>query len=431
MPEPITTEQVEKLEKTLSDVRERAERLEEQVKAGGGTAELKEQVDKTNKELDDLKAKYQEANDRLEKAETALNRPPMGGDTGSVEVKAEDLRAFRRMTKAETAGESEFVATKAALQEYMRKGRTADELKALSVESEPDGGYMVMPDTSGRIVQFVYDTSPMRRFAAAQTIGTDRLEGFFDIDEAASGWIGETASRTETSTPELGKYEIPVHELYANPRLTQKIIDDAMIDMEDWLAGKVQRRFARDEATAFVNGDGIVKPRGFNTYALGTPVSTSVDGFKKIQPTYTSSNGAFPATDPADVLSDCIHTMKQEYRAGAIWAMNRTTLGRVRTLKDADGNYILLPDFREGLTERVLGYQVAEFNDLGDYTTTDERAIYFANFGEGYQIVDRAGIRVLRDPYSAKPYVQLYTTKRVGGDVINFDALKAIVFGSA
>ena len=131
------------------------------------------------------------------------------------------------------------------------------------------------------------------------------------------------------------------------------------------------------------------------------------------------------------MLSDCIHTMKQEYRAGAVWAMSRTTLGAVRTLKDSNGRYILLPDFREGLTERVLGYQVAEFNDLDDYTTTDARAIYFANFSEGYQIVDRAGIRVLRDPYSAKPYVQLYTTKRVGGDVVNFDAIKAIVFGSA
>jgi len=299
MPEQITTEQVEKLEKTLHDVRERAERLEEQMKAGGGTAELKEQVESANKELDDLKSKYAETLERVEKAETAMNRPGFHA-SGEGEVEAKHLRQYGHLAKLkgmEAPSESEYLEAKAALGKYMRRGNEVPELKALSVDSQPDGGYFVMPDTSGRIVQFVYDTSPMRRFASQQTIGTDRLEGFFDIDEASSGWVGEQGSRTETGTPDLGKYEIPVHELYANPRLTQKIIDDAEVDMESWLADKVQRRFARDEATAFVNGDGVLKPRGFNTYSLGTPVSTSVSGFSVIQPTYTSADGAFPATD--------------------------------------------------------------------------------------------------------------------------------------
>ncbi len=320
---------------------------------------------------------------------------------------------------------SDMDAYKAAFDTFLRKDERslgANEVKALSVGSDPDGGYVVHPDLSGRIVMKVFESSPMRAYASIQTISTDALEGIFDLDEAASGWVGETDARTETGTPQIGKWRIPVHELYAKPKATQKLLDDNEINMEAWLASKVSEKFARDEASAFVVGSGVNKPRGFLTYASGSTLPGTMERF------ITGVNGAFAAApNGGDVLINALYGLKAQYRANATWFMNRATLKLTRKLKDSDGAYLWSPGIAAGQPASLLGYPVASFEDMPD-PATDSLSIAVGDMREAYQIVDRVGIRTLRDPFSAKPYVEFYTTKRVGGDVVNFEALKLIEF---
>jgi len=318
-------------------------------------------------------------------------------------------------------------AYKAAFDRFLRKGEevmSVDERKALSVGSDPDGGYVVNPDLSGRIVMKVFESSPMRAYASIQVISSDALEGLFDLEEASSGWVGETDSRAETNTPQLGKWRIPVHELYAKPKATQKLLDDASINMEAWLASKVAEKFARDEANAFVVGNGVNKPRGFLTYASGTTLPGTIEQFP------TGASGALAsAPDGGDALINALYGLKQQYRANATWFMNRATTKLVRKAKDSDGAYLWSPGIQAGQPATLLGYPVAAFEDMPD-PASNSLSIAVGDMREAYQIVDRLGIRTLRDPYSAKPYVEFYTTKRVGGDVVNFEAIKLVKLGS-
>ena len=338
-------------------------------------------------------------------------------------AKASSALLNRPVVSAYTANEA--MAYKAAQDAYLRKGEkvlSADELKALSVGGDPDGGYVVHPDMSGRIVQKVFETSPMRAYASIQVISSDALEGLFDLDEAASGWVGETQSRAETNTPQLDKWRIPVHELYAKPKATQKLLDDASINMEAWLAAKVAEKFARDEAAAFVSGNGVGKPRGFLTYANGTTLPGTIEQFKS-----GASAALAAAPDGGDALINALYGLKQQYRANATWFMNRATTALVRKAKDSDGAYLWSPGVQAGQPATLLGYPVASFEDMPD-PAASSLSIAVGDMREAYQIVDRIGIRTLRDPYSSKPYVEFYTTKRVGGDVVNFEALKLIRF---
>lgn len=352
------------------------------------------------------------------------------GNTVDLDAKALEwagLNARRRGTRVEAYSAGDLDGYKAAFDAFLRKGDElmgVDERKALSVGTDPDGGYVVHPDMSGRIVQKVFETSPMRAYAAIQVIGTDALEGLHDLNEASSGWVGETDSRTETNTPQLGKWRIPVHEIYAKPKATQKLLDDASINMEAWLAGKVADKFARTEAAAFVNGSGVNQPRGFLTYADGTTLPGTIERVK------TGASGAFAAApNGGDVLVNALYSLKAAYRANATWFMNRATFKLVRKLKDSDGAYLWQPGITVGQPASILGYAAASFEDMPD-PASGSLSIAVGDMREAYQIVDRIGIRTLRDPYSAKPYVEFYTTKRVGGDVLNFEAIKLIEFGS-
>jgi HK97 family phage major capsid protein len=319
-------------------------------------------------------------------------------------------------------------AYREAADRYMKKGMDAlsqDERKALSVGFDPSGGYVVTPDMSGRIVTKVDETSPMRAFASIQTISTDALEGLFDLERAAAVWVGETAARNQTATPNLGKWRIPVHELAAMPAATQKLLDDASLNMEAWLADKVALEFSLAENAAFVGGDGVDKPRGFLTYSAGTTLPGTIEDFR------TGANGAFAAAPSGgDVLIDALYGLKAPYRANATWFMNRATTKLTRKLKDNDGAYLWSPGIAAGQPATLLGYPVAAFEDMPNPTTTGAKAIAVGDMRAAYQIVDRAGIRVLRDPFTAKPFVLFYTTKRTGGDVVNFEAIKTISFQS-
>jgi len=350
------------------------------------------------------------------------------GEVVDLDRKAQEwasMNARRRGAVAGSFGAADMDGYKAAFDTFLRKGEEVmgpEERKALSVGTDPDGGYVVNPDLSGRIVMKVFESSQMRAYASIQVISSDALEGLFDLNEASSGWVGETDSRPETNTPQLGKWRIPAHELYAKPKATQKLLDDASINMEAWLASKVAEKFARDEANAFVVGNGVNKPRGFLTFSSGTTLPGTIERFD------TGVNGAFAAApNGGDVLINALYGLKQQYRANATWFMNRATLKLTRKLKDSDGAYLWSPGIAAGQPASLLGYPVASFEDMPD-PATDSLSIAVGDMREAYQIVDRLGIRTLRDPYSAKPYVEFYTTKRVGGDVVNFEALKLIEF---
>lgn len=350
------------------------------------------------------------------------------GEVVDLDRKAQEwasMNARRRGAVVGSFGAADMDGYKAAFDTFLRKGEEVmgpDERKALSVGTDPDGGYVVNPDLSGRIVMKVFESSPMRAYASVQVISSDALEGLFDLNEASSGWVGETDSRPETNTPQLGKWRIPAHELYAKPKATQKLLDDASINMEAWLASKVAEKFARDEANAFVVGNGVNKPRGFLTFPSGTTLPGTIERFD------TGVNGAFAAApNGGDVLINALYGLKQQYRANATWFMNRATLKLTRKLKDSDGAYLWSPGIAAGQPASLLGYPVASFEDMPD-PATDSLSIAVGDMREAYQIVDRLGIRTLRDPYSAKPYVEFYTTKRVGGEVVNFEAIKLIEF---
>jgi len=351
------------------------------------------------------------------------------GDIVDMEkLMAEKTAAFDRQIKsfgitAPNADGEALDGYKTAEQAYWRKGldvMSDAERKALSVGGDANGGFVVNPDMSGRVVQKVFETSPMRAYASVQVISTDALEGLFDLNEAGFGWVEETGARAETSTPDLGKYRIPVHEMFAKPTATQKLLDDAELDMEAWLAGKVADRFARAENAAFVNGDGVSKPRGFLTYDAGTTLPG------QIQQRNSGASGAFPsAAGGGDVLIDALYDLKAPYKANATWAMSRATSKLVRKLKDTTGDYLWTPGIAAGQPATLLGYPVASFEDMPD-PAAGSLSVAVADWAQAYQIVDRIGIRTLRDPYSSKPYIEFYSTKRVGGDVVNFEAIKLI-----
>jgi len=303
-------------------------------------------------------------------------------------------------------------------------GLSTDISMALSVGSDPSGGYMVPPDTSGRLIDLIYQTSPMREVANIQTIGVDALEGPRDLDEADSGWVGEQDTRSETDTPTLGEYRIPVEEQYAMPKTTQKLLDDGQFDVEGWLVGKVSSKMSRVENTAFVSGNGVKKPRGFLTYPAGTP---SASAFEVIQQVASGAAGDFAATNPGDPLIDMTYALKAPLRGGAIWAMNSLAEAEVRKLKDGDGNYLWQPNFGEHRGGLLLGYPVRNFEDMPDIAA-NSLSVAFGNFRAGYTIVDRIGFRILRDPLTQKGYVLFYVTKRTGGDVDNFEAIKIMKF---
>lgn len=391
-------------------------------KSTSEASELTEKVEKMNSRIDELETQKAEL-------ERKMARKAMQSERESVDIEYK-ARQFSDTLTAKTGrvveidGEGLGLYEK-ALTKYMRGDKDrldADEVKALSVGSDPDGGYTVTPDMSGRIVEKVFETSPMRQVASVQSINGPSLEGLYDLDEAGSGWVAETGARTETATPELAKWSIPVHEQYANPRATQKLLDDSSLNMEQWLANKVQSKFSRSENTAFVNGDGNGKPRGFLTYAAGTTLPGTIEQKN------TGVSGGFAGSGAGgDTFYDLVYALKAPYRSGARFACNRLTLAAIRKIKDSDGNYVWQMGLAAGQPSTIAGYPVIDFEDMPNIAA-NSLSIAFGNFAEAYQIVDRLGTRVVRDPYSSKPYIEFYTVKRVGGDVIDFDAIKLMKF---
>ena len=296
-------------------------------------------------------------------------------------------------------------ADKAAWASFIRTGETSA-LEGKSLTSTDADGSLIAPiETESRIDTVLAETSPMRRLATIRTIGASVFRKPISTSGAQSGWAGETDPRNETEAPTLELVDFPTGELYAMPAATQALLDDSVADVDAWLAEEVRDVFSAQETSAFINGDGVNKPRGFLTSPdLG---GLDVAGFE------------------TDGLIDLIYAPESRYRANGSFVMNRRTINAVRKFKDADGNYIWQPSVAAGAPSTLLGYPLVEMEDMPDIGG-GEACVAFGDFRRGYLIADRQGVRVLRDPYSAKPYVLFYTTKRVGGGVQDAEAIKVL-----
>ncbi|MDP1670771.1 MAG: phage major capsid protein, partial [Alphaproteobacteria bacterium] len=299
------------------------------------------------------------------------------------------------------------------------------ESKALSVGTSADGGYLVPDETERQIDRLLSVASPIRAIAGVQKISGNVYKKPFATSAASTGWVGETAARPQTTTPTLAELSFPAMEIYAMPSATQTILDDAAVDTEAWLADEVQIIFAEQESLAFVSGDGVSKPKGFLSY---TNVANASWTWGNVGYLATGVSGAFAASNPSDALVNLIYTLKQGYRSNADWVLNRNVQADIRKFKDANGLYLWQPSLQAGQPSTLLGYPVTESEDMPSLGT-NSFSIAFGDFKRGYLVVDRLGIRVLRDPITAKPYVLFYTTKRVGGGVQNFEAIKLLKFG--
>lgn len=317
---------------------------------------------------------------------------------------------------------------KAAFDAYVRGGDSANlralEQKALSAGSNPDGGFLVPPEIETKIGERLFNISPIRSLASIRTISSNIYKKPMMATGAVAGWVGETDARTQTTTPTLDELSFPAMELYAMPAATTLLLEDSAVDIDEWLAQEVDRVFAAQEGAAFVTGDGNNKPKGFVSY---NTVANSSWTWGNIGYVASGVAGAFPSTTPSDVLVDLIFALKAGYRQNAAFVMNRKTQSLIRKFKDTTNNYIWQPPASPSGRASLMNFPVHDVEDMPDIAA-NSLSVAFGDFQRGYLIVDRAGVTVLRDPYSAKPYVLFYTTKRVGGGVQDYDAIKLLKF---
>jgi len=364
----------------------------------------RDKVDRINRVMDDQKKVLDQL--VLKKA-----RPQLGGDGGEMSAEA--------------------IEHKAAFDAYIRRGEETGlrelEAKAFSAGSGADGGYLVPPETDTEIGRRISVVSPMRALSTVRAVSSSVLKKPFAAAGLSTGWVAETAARPQTNTPQLAELSFPTMELYAMPAATQALLDDSAVDIEAWIAGEVDIVFAEQEGDAFIRGDGVNKPKGFLSYAT---VAESAWSWGNIGYIASGAAGTWRATGPSDTLVDLVYALKAGHRQNGTFMMNRRTQADIRKFKDAEGNYLWRPPASAGQSASLMGFPIAEAEEMPD-VAENALALAFGDFRAGYLVVDRAGVRILRDPYSAKPYVLFYTTKRVGGGVQNFDAIKVVKFAAA
>lgn len=376
------------------------ERLRKVEKSADVDVLLREKVDRINNALDEQKA-------ALDQYVLKAARPSLG--TISPLVNAEHKQAFSG---------------------YVRRGDEQTlrnlEMKAHSYGAGPDGGYLVPAELETEIGRRLATLSPIRGISTVRQVSSAVLKKPFSVSGPATGWVGETAARPQTNSATLAELQFPTMEIYAMPAATSTLLDDAAVNVEQWIADEVETAFAEQEGQAFVTGDGVNKPRGFTDYAT---VDNASWVWGKLGHVSTGVAGALPATEPSDKLIELVYALKAGYRQNAHFVMNRKTQALLRKLKDDNGNYLWQPPSSIGEKASLMGFGLVEAEHMPDIAT-DSVSIAFGDFARGYLVVDRVGVRVLRDPYSAKPYVLFYVTKRVGGGVQDFDAIKLLKFSA-
>ena len=305
---------------------------------------------------------------------------------------------------------------------YLRAGREA-ELKSMTIGSTADGGYAVPTELDGKIASHLLRLSPIRSIAQVVQTGTSDYRKLVALGGTVSGWVSESAARPVTASPQFAEIIPPSGDLYANPSASQAMLDDAAFDLEAWLAGQIASEFARAEGAAFVVGTGSNQPKGFLSAATSAS-DDSTRAFGTLQFLGSGNATGFDDT-PETHLIDLVMSLKSGHRQGACWVMNSKTLGTVRKLKDSDGAFIWQNSLIDGQPDRLLGYPVVEAGDMPD-VAAGAFPIAFGNFQNGYLITERQATRILRDPYSNKPFVNFYATKRIGGQVLDSDAIKLL-----
>lgn len=394
---------LESLQKTFADFKaENDKRLSEIEAKGMADPLLSEKVDKINAEV----SRLDEVRKRLDTIEAAVNRSAYSPGSQEDPVKAEHRKVWNK---------------------FMRTGRDGDGLQdlerqvyaSLKTFIGEDGGLAIPEELDRNILTLLRDASPMRQVCTVVTVGGADYKMLVDVAGVSSGWVGETAARPETDTPQLKEISPYMGEVYANPASTQRMLDDAFFDVEGWLTRSVQTEFAEQEGDAFTNGDGVLKAKGFLSY----PTAITTDATRAFGTLQRIHSGVAAALGSPDKFIDMIYALKSGHRSGAVWQMAGLTVAEIRKLKDGDGNYLWRPGLEAGQPSSLLAYEVVENEDM-PAIGAGNHAIAFGNFKRGYFIVDRIGIRVLRDNLTNKPYVHFYTTKRVGGFLVDSNAIK-------
>ena len=316
-----------------------------------------------------------------------------------------------------------------AFDAYLRSGDD-DGLRGLEIEGKSmssavnsDGGYLVDAQTSDVVKSVLYSSASIRSIASVVNVEATSYDVLIDHTDIGAGWATETGSTAETGTPSIDRISIPLHELSALPKASQRLLDDSAFDIEGWLAGRIAEKFARAEAAAFINGDGTDKPRGFLDH---TAVDDAVWTWGNLGYVPSGTNGDVDG----DAIVELVYALGAQYRANGSFVMNSKTAGHIRKLKDADGRFLWSDGLAAGEPARLMGYPVLIAEDMPD-AATDSYSIAFGDFAAGYTVAERPDLRVLRDPFSAKPHVLFYATKRVGGDVSDFAAIKLLKFGTS
>jgi len=414
------------------------ERLEA-MNAGKADVLVDEKVDRINGKITDLE-------EALNKQMKDAARAGLGSSGADDDAKADAKAAFDFYAAAGKIEAGEEVTAEQIEEHKEYRAKYVDAIRRggdwqanhsiraeMSVGSEKEGGLLAPGQMLSTTKRRLFETSDVRAIATVQPTTRSYIEFPLDTNEAQSGgWAAEKQSRTETGTPQVGRQKIDTHEQYAEPHVTQSLLDDAAVDIEAWLGNKIGDILSRTENAAFVTADGSDKPRGFVSYS-STAVKTSdkTRAWGKLQYTPTGDAAGFPDLasgsigQDADALIDVLAELKPQYRRNARWAMARRTEATIRKLKDNEGRY--LADFQRladgSFGFALLNYEISPLEDMPAFAP-NAFPIAFGDFRAGYMIVDRMGIRMLRDPYTSKPFVKFYTTKRVGGDVVDFDAIK-------
>ena len=369
----------------------------------GKVANLGNEITKALEANQALQMKQKADEDRLEKLEAAFNRP---GAEGATKQDAALLLEHKNKFTAWIKGEIN-------LKEVELFDR-----KSMSTNVNPDGGYLVRPELLNTMVTRIFETSPIRQLASVMTISSKSAEMPIDDDEGTAAWVGEGAQvNTDTTTPQVGVLTISAHKLEAEPRITQELIDDSYMDVEAWLAGKLADKFGRTENTAFVSGNGVAKPKGFLSYTAGT--STYV------RDTIEQVNSGTSGAVTADGAIELQNSLFEAYQARAVWVMKRIVYTDYLQLKDSNNQYLFGLDFLKNgqLQPTLLGKRVVFADDM-PVVASGSLSVAYGDFGAGYQVIDRVGLTIQRDPFTAKGFIKFYTTKRVGGAVINYQAIK-------
>lgn len=380
---------------------------------------IEEHAEKAQAFRDRFDEEMKTMRDVVDEVQKKGNRPQSGPEIKAIELNTPELKALSNAATALLSGNQE------------KANALFVEAKAMSVGSDPDGGYVVHDVISSGMTRVMAEISPIYRLARKIPMATGgAFEEPIDRESAEAQWVGEVQARPDTATPKLGVFRVDLHEIYAMPKATQKLLDVASINPLTWLTAKVGDAFAVKEGSAFHGGDGIAKPHGILTYptALTTDASRAWGTFQHIA---TGASGAFPTSsatvNPADVLVDVTMALKPQYRTGAVWLMNRLTAGAVRKLKDAEGRHVWVDSLVQGQPAMLLGYPVEIDEEMPDISAGSQ-SIAFGNVEKAYTIIEQPGTRFLTDPYTDKPNVRLYAYRRVGGGVNNTEALKFLKF---